>query len=179
MKHFFCVLLGAIILAISGHVPAHSSDRPLVRADGFELTEKDVSRVVGHFAEMNIFVQRDVELQGVLRLRLFAEEALSLGLDGDVQELDPTDVDQIMNLRNKYLRHLMEGYPVSAAVVESYYYSHPDRFEFEGISLDRETREEISRIVRRANLQKLQGKAYEKLMEKYNIVFCDAAGGCE
>ncbi len=179
MGHFFRLLTVALMLVIFIQVPAYSKERLLAKGDGIELTAGDVSRVIGHFAEMDIFVQQHAELQGTLRLRLFAEEALALGLDSDLKEVDPMDVDQIMNLRNKYLKHIMEEFPVSALVVESYYHAHPERFEHQGVPLDRDTREQISWIVRRANLQKLQDKAYEKLLEKYDVVFCDAAGGCE
>ena len=69
-----------------------------------------------------------------MRITLFATEAEKLGLGGDRTFSNTEDgkLQKTIWLSEIYIEKLMSEYPVSDLVIESYYFSHPEKFPAKG-----------------------------------------------
>jgi len=166
--------------------------------EGFEITEQDVSELIKFFEE-NGFTSTDAQYkEAALKLRLFVEEAISLGITpesysentflGKSKEYSGMTMKEKYILQDLYIKNRVENHPVSALAIESYYWAHPDYFakpdeENEGLfvfmPLDDDLKEKIRLKIAYAQKVAIALKLYEELKYKYKVQFCDAEGVCK
>lgn len=179
MKFILSSMFGAIVLILFAWVPVMAENKPLAKGDGIVITSKEVAALTRFYYDRGFKVAKSQELPGALRVLLLAREAYLKGLDPEVHELDFSEAETMVRLRNLYLQKVLEDYPVSSRVIESYYHAHPERYEHQFVRLNRDTREEIAWIIRRAKSRTLEAQALEDLKNKYNVRICGPHGECD
>jgi len=160
----------------------YSADDALVASGkGFELTDKDVERVQEYYNETSVRTTSDEYRKGALKIKLFAHEALALGLykEWNVPDEDKFSVDYWIKLSEAYMKHLMELYPVSEPAIVSYYRAFPERFEINGEAPSElqdgipnaDNKKKIRIAIINAQKSRILSEAEDKLKVKYDIKF--------
>jgi hypothetical protein len=163
-----------------------TDDKPIAVADSFTLTQKDADEIRAYY-DKGAFRTTEKEYRKVaLRIRLFAEEAVALGLDKLSPDKKGDDVfKERMRLAGVYSTKLMEEYPVNDLVIESYYYAHPERLkksvgDTEIMPLNDVVKKDIRLIVLKAKAKTIQDADIERLKKKYHVRLCEGENGeCE
>lgn len=127
--------------------------------------------------------QRTTEREYVkytLLLRLFAEEAKSLGLDKEKPE-DISILSGRMKLSEMYMAKLLENYAVKDEVIESYYLAHPDLYKTDSGEmkpLDADIGKQIREKVLVTKKSVIQNAELDRLKQKYRLRVCEG-GECK
>lgn len=153
---------------------ASERDTPVAKGKGIVLTKGDVDNF-RIYTEKRKFSTSDEQLLKVLmRITLFATEAERLGLGGDRTFSNTEDgkLQKTIWLSEIYIEKLMNEYPVSDLVIESYYLSHPEKFPAKAggtQSIGNEQKAEILKMVRQARRPEIAKNAFENLKREYNL----------
>ncbi len=170
--------------------PAGEEDALIAVGKGLAITQKDVREVVAFFEKGTYRLPEKTYRKNAVMLSLFALEAMELGLDraeGEGKmELD-SGFEGKFHLGTLYTEKLMNEYPVSDLVLESFYLSKPDiygkfdneRQRYAMPPMREEVRREIREKVVTSRKMAIQDKAYDDLIKKYQVRFCDEVGGCK
>jgi len=160
----------------------YSADNAVVASGKvFELTEKDVERVQEYYNKTSVRTTSDEYRKGALKIKLFAHEAVVLGLDKDWNASDESksSVDYWIKLSEAYMKYVMELYPVSEPAIVSYYRAFPERFEVNGEAPaevqdgipNADNKKKIRIAIINAQKSRILSEAEDKLKVKYDIKF--------
>lgn len=170
-----------LFIGISSAATATDENTPLAIGKGIVITKGDLDNFK-RYMEKRKFSSTDAQhLKVLIRITLFAAEAEKLGLGGGktFNSKEYGKVQKTLWLSESYLEKLKSEYPVSEAVIESYYFSHPEKFLIKDggePSIGVEQKEEIRKIVRNAKRPEIAKKAFENLKREYQIELVGGKG---
>lgn len=173
----------AIVILSAGAVLADDNNTPVAVGDGFEVTQGEVEELISYTKLASFRSTEEQHIMAAVRIKVFAEEAKALGLDQAVEtgekekdtEVEKTFGEQI-KLSKRYIVKVLQDYPVSDLVIESYYRSHPDTIQE---PLDEALKKRIRHKIVIAKRKAIIDRCFERLREKYHVRFCDPEkGGC-
>ena len=176
-------VLAAVVIVSAGSVLANDTDTPVAVGDGFEVTQGEVEELISYTKLASFRSTEEQHIMAAVRIKVFAEEAKALGLDQAVEtgekekdtEVENTFGEQI-KLSKRYIVKVLEDYPVSDLVIESYYRSHPDTIQE---PLDEALKKRIRHKIVIAKRKAIIDRCFERLKEKYHVRLCDPEkGGC-
>ena len=177
----YIVLLCAFIsLSMGVSHAAMDGDAKLVTGKGIVITQGDVDNFRQYMNKGSFSTSDQQLLKVLLRITLFATEAKKLGLGGD-RKFGNDKIGKLQKtiwLSESYTEKLLSDYPVSDLVIESYYFSHPEKFpqkDGDGQGIGDKEKEEIRNIVRSTKRQEIAEKALEDLKAKYQIQLIEGA----
>ena len=158
--------------------PVWSADAVVVKGEGFHITVQDVQDLRSFFADRSFYTTDQEYIKGAIRLRLFTQEAIAMKLVPEESEINlksPSIEDQ-MHMSQIYMEKVLNEYPISSTVIESYYRSYPDKFRDERDAesdnirpLDILVSEEIVRHIRGVKKADISAEKMHELMKKYNV----------
>ena len=176
-------VLAAVVIVSAGSVLANDTDTPVAVGDGFEVTQGEVEELISYTKLASFRSTEEQHIMAAVRIKVFAEEAKALGLGQAVEtgekekdtEVEKTFGEQI-KLSKRYIVKVLQDYPVSDLVIESYYQSHPDTIQE---PLDEALKKRIRQKIVLAKKKAIIDQCFERLREKYHVRFCDPEkGGC-
>ena len=176
-------VLVAVVIVSAGAVAVLANDTPVAVGDGFEVTQGEVEELISYTKLASFRSTEEQHIMAAVRIKVFAEEAKALGLGQAVQtgekekdtEVEKTFGEQI-KLSKRYIVKVLQDYPVSDLVIESYYQSHPDTIQE---PLDEALKKRIRHKIVIAKRKAIIDQCFERLKEKYHVRFCDTEkGGC-
>ena len=177
-------VLAAVVIVSAGAGAVLSNDNtPVAVGDGFEVTQGEVEELISYTKIASFRSTEKQHIMAAVRIKVFAEEAKALGLDQAVEtgekekdtEVEKTFGEQI-KLSKRYMVKVLEDYPVSDLVIESYYRSHPDTMQQ---PLDEALKKRIRHKIVIAKKKAIIDRSFERLKEKYHVRLCDPEkGGC-
>jgi len=152
---------------------------------GFKLTQGDVDKVRAYYDKTAIRTTDDEYVEGAFKIKIVAHEAMARQLDKELN-IPPAELDKVeswLKLSELCYKQILEEYPVSDLVIESYYRAFPERFIEEGGSvdpvqkpLDAETRKKIRNIIVSASNDAVLSETIENLKKKYDVQFFKKQG---
>ena len=152
--------------------------------DGIVVTDNDLRRLEKEMGFVKI-KDKNVLVRYVLKIKLFAKEALKGGLGKKL--LDEKDGwERSKKLYGLYRKKLYDEYKVPEKVVKSYYLANWRKFVVKdsGVCLRREemlqrplrglseVRGTIVNRIKRAHLSVMEEKEFDRLMKKYEVKIC-------
>ena len=178
------VLAAAVMIVSAGAGVVLANDNtPVAVGDGFEVTQGEVEELISYTKLASFRSTEEQHIMAAVRIKVFAEEAKALGLGQAVEtgekekdtEVEKTFGEQI-KLSKRYIVKVLQDYPVSDLVIESYYQSHPDTIQE---PLDEALKKRIRHKIVIAKRKAIIDQCFERLREKYHVRFCDPEkGGC-
>lgn len=177
-------VLAAVVTVSAGSGAVLANDNtPVAVGDGFEVIQGEVEELISYTKVASFRSTEKQHIMAAVRIKVFAEEAKALGLDQAVEtgekkkdtEGEKTFGEQI-KLSKRYIVKVLQDYPVSDLVIESYYRSHPDTIQE---PLDEALKKRIRQKIVIAKRKAIIDRCFERLREKYHVRFCDPEkGGC-
>ena len=176
-------VLVAVVIVSAGAVAVLANDTPVAVGDGFEVTQGEVEELISYTKLASFRSTEEQHIMAAVRIKVFAEEAKALGLGQALQtgekekdtEVEKTFGEQI-KLSKRYIVKVLQDYPVSDLVIESYYRGHPDTMPE---ALDEALKKRIRHKIVIAKRKAIIDQCFERLKEKYHVRFCDTEkGGC-
>ena len=177
-------VLAAVVTVSAGSGAVLANDNtPVAVGDGFEVIQGEVEELISYTKVASFRSTEKQHIMAAVRIKVFAEEAKALGLDQAVEtgekekdtEVEKTFGEQI-KLSKRYMVKVLEDYPVSDLVIESYYRSHPDTMQQ---PLDEALKKRIRHKIVIAKKKAIIDRSFERLKEKYHVRLCDPEkGGC-
>ena len=136
--------------------------------NGIQVTLADVEKLEGYFAKRGFTSRQEHHINTALLLRLFLEEAKALGLDIKTEKATAEEMStaELLRVAKIYLIEFGKDYPIDPLAIVSYYRARPE--EFVG-PLDDEGKHTIRNRILKANREKIQQEAFERLKEKYHV----------
>lgn len=170
-------ILTMVIIMFAAVSPSASvgseKGRVMARGDGIEVTAVEVK------AMRNVFggrTSRKGLLEGAVKMVLFAKEALQEKV-ACPSAAEVAGFKRTIALANCYLHTRLDSLEVRDGAVESYYRTYWRRFvnreTGELAELDTDLRQEIKERILTAKKKHFGSREYERLCEKYNIVFTE------
>jgi len=172
----------AVVIVSAGAVLA-DDNTPVAVGDGFEVTQGDVEELISYTKLASFRSTEKQHIIAAVRIKVFAEEAKALGL-GQAGEIGEKEKDaeaektfgEQIKLSKRYIVKILQDYPVSDLVIESYYRGHPDTIQE---PLDEALKKRIRQKIVIAKRKAIIDQCFERLKEKYHVRFCDPEkGGC-
>jgi hypothetical protein len=171
---------------IGGHAVSMAAEDVVIAAGkGFNLTQRDVDNVRAYYDKTAIRTTDDEYVEGAFKIKIVAHEAMVRHLDKELN-IPPEELDKVeswLKLSELCYKKILEEYPVSELVIESYYRAFPERFVPEGESVDQvqkpldvETRKKIRDIIISATNDVVLSETIEKLKKKYDVQFFKIQG---
>lgn len=147
---------------------ARGQDNAVAVGDGFIVTLNDVNQLAAYIGETGFSSSEKQHLKAAVRTRVFAEEAIALGLGepADEEKEKRVKLEHTIGLSMRYMRSLLDAARVDDLVIESYYLSHPEKYE---TLLNDDIREEIRCRIVGVKRMDIFNKAFERLKQKYNV----------
>jgi len=190
LMYVFILMVMPIIVLFTSDVVGMSSDvEVLAVGDGFELTQNDVEAIKIFYEKTHIRTTDKEYQKTTLRIKLFAKEATALGLNQEI-DVPPEGKDStvyLLKLQSVYTKHVLESYPVSDVVIESYYRTFPYRFRTgpdekpvskeSPVPMNSEIKKMAREFVVEAIKKRIESEAEEKLKEKYHVKLTGLQGG--
>jgi hypothetical protein len=175
-----------IVSARAGAVLADDNNTPVAVGDGFEVTQGEVEELISYTKLASFRSTEKQHIMAAVRIKVFAEEAKALGLGqavetGEKEKDTETEVEkktfgEQIKLSKRYIVKVLQDYPVSDLVIESYYRGHPDTIQE---PLDEALKKRIRQKIVIAKQKAIIDRCFERLKEKYHVRFCDTEkGGC-
>ena len=177
------VLAAVVIVSAGAGVVLANDNTPVAVGDGFEVTQGEVEELISYTKLASFRSTEEQHIMAAVRIKVFAEEAKALGLDQAVEtgekekdtEVEKTFGEQI-KLSKRYIVKVLQDYPVSDLVIESYYRGHPDTMPE---ALDEALKKRIRHKIVIAKRKAIIDQCFERLKDKYHVRFCDTEkGGC-
>ena len=178
-------VLAAVVIVSAGAGAVLADDNtPVAVGDGFEVTEGDVEELISYTKLASFRSTEKQHIMAAVRIKVFAEEAKALGLGQAVEtgekekdtEVEKKTFGEQIKLSRHYIVKVLQDYPVSDLVIESYYRSHPDTIQE---PLDEALKKRIRQKIVIAKRKAIIDQCFERLKEKYHVRFCDPEkGGC-
>ena len=171
-------VLAAVVTVSAGSGAVLANDNtPVAVGDGFEVIQGEVEELISYTKVASFRSTEKQHIMAAVRIKVFAEEAKALGLDQAVEtgekkkdtEGEKTFGEQI-KLSKRYIVKVLQDYPVSDLVIESYYRSHPDTIQE---PLDEALKKRIRQKIVIAKRKAIIDRCFERLKEKYHVRFCD------
>ena len=170
------VVVLAVVIVSAGAVLA-DDNTPVAVGDGFEVTRGDLRELISYTKLASFRSTEKQHIMAAVRIKVFAEEAKALGLVQAVEtgekekgtEVEKRFGEQI-KLSKRYIVKVLQDYPLSDLVIESYYRSHPDTMQE---PLDEALKKRIRQKIVIAKQKVIMDRCFERLKEKYHVRFCD------
>ncbi|MBI5591143.1 MAG: hypothetical protein HY881_11740 [Deltaproteobacteria bacterium] len=177
-----------LMLMIAG--PAMAGDTIVATGDDIVVYSKDIDVLKGAYEESGFETTPKEFMDAMLRVRLFAKEALALNLAGPLvpdeaaaQSMQPgltrERLQKLIQLYNQYIAYIYEQYPVSAAAIESYYLAFPEKTArgddamsadfFRPDTLDGEMKKMIRDRLIQNRKAGLVADEFKRLCDKYHV----------
>lgn len=160
---------------------APADTKVIAAGKNFSVTMADVEKVKEFYNRTPIRTL-EAEYQSVtVNLLLFVHDAMELHLDKEVKvpSEGPESADYWVLLANAYWKHVVvDGYPVSDRVIESYYRVYPERFEKSGdaaasstvcLPVDREISQRIRMLILNKRTSEIYQELVARLKNKYSV----------
>ena len=180
-------LFTVLTVLLSGAAWAASQEKQLATGNGFVVMPAEVGEIREQYKKNRIEMSEEQGLKLVLKMRLFAAEAVRTGLtkDGRTGRPERMSMVRMKELSDLYARKLMDECPLKDVVIESYYWAHPEEFRDTNASksgaelkpLNDETRKVIRAKVLSGKLPDLEKEAVARLMESYHVKISDEKKG--
>lgn len=170
------------MVAVLGNlsVSMAAEDTLIAEGKGFRLTQGDVNKVIDYYEKVGIRTTGEESVEGTFKIKIVAHEAMVRHLDKELN-IPPEEIDTVeswLKLSELCYKKILEEYPISDLVIESYYRAFPERFIEEGESvdpiqkpMDPETRKKIRDIVVSAKNDAILSEITDQLKKKYDVKF--------
>jgi hypothetical protein len=162
------------VIVSAGAVLADDDNTPVAVGDGFEVTRGDVEELISYTKLASFRSTEKQHIMAAVRIKVFAEEAKALGLGQAGEKEKDTEGEKTfgeqIKLSKRYIVKVLQDYPLSDLVIESYYRSHPDTMQE---SLDEALKKRIRQKIVIAKRKGIIDRCFERLKEKYHVRFCD------
>jgi len=179
-----------LFLMLINAASAIAGDVVVAAGDGFVVYSRDIDVLKDVYGATGFETSSKEYTDAMLKIRLFAKEALVLKLGGPLvaddsgalseqTEMTMEIFQKLLQMYGLYVSYLYDGYPVSDAAIESYYLSFPEKTTrsgevlvngfFRPDTLD----EEMKKIIRAKLIQnrkpRLLADEFKRLSEKYHV----------
>lgn len=168
LKTFMFAVIVSFCIWIAG--PASADDTPVAAGEGIVVTRGDVARLQKYMQAKGFRAKYEQHRKIAIRTALFAHEAKVLGLETKTRITTENggSVEGPMRLSDAYIARLQREYPVSDLVIESYYFAHPEAFDW-GEPIGDAAQQQIRQIILKAKRPAIAAKAFEDLKQKYQV----------
>lgn len=168
------VLVAVVIVSAGAGAVLADDNTPVAVGDGFEVTQGDVEELISYTKLASFRSTEKQHIMAAVRIKVFAEEAKALGLGQAGEKEKDTEVEKTfgeqIKLSKRYIVKILQDYPVSNLVIESYYRGHPDTIQE---PLDEALKKRIRQKIVIAKRKAIIDRCFERLKEKYHVRFCD------
>jgi hypothetical protein len=181
--YFFLVLLTAGLAVAGGVIVA--------TGDGFVVYSQDIDILKDVYGESGFETTPQEYMNAMLKIRLFAKEAMALNLGGPLASDDAADqpmqaemtkdrFQKLLQFYGLYAAYVYDHYPVGDAAIESYYLAFPEKTTrsgeansaadfFRSDTLDGEKKEMIRSKLMQNRKPGLLAEEFKRLSEKYHV----------
>ena len=172
---FVYVLVCVVVCVLPNvSIAGDESDKPLALGKGIRISQEDVNGFRTYMEKRKFRTNEAQLLKVLIRLTLFAAEAekLSLKSDREFGVRENAELERTISLSELYIGELQREYPVGGLIIESYVFSHPDKFPLdkgEDFGITDKQSETVRWIVRNAKRSEIAKNAYESLLKEYQI----------
>lgn len=176
-KIFIGVVFLSILLGGTGIIVA-SERVVLATGNGFEITSEELEELKVYMRDQRQFESTEAQhLKVAIQIHLFAEEARSLGIDGEETSKEEDNLSDLMRLSTTYVHYLLDNYQIDDLTIQSYYLAHPGRFEAASGSETKEgsgrpdddQRGYIRNIILKAKKAEILESSFQGLKKKYDV----------
>jgi hypothetical protein len=170
---------------------ALADDVIVATGDGFVVYSQDIDVLKDVYGESGFETTPQEYMNAMLKVRLFAKEAMALKLGGPLvsgdaeaqlvqAEMTRDRFQKLLQFYGLYVAYVYDHYPVGDAAIESYYLAFPEKTTrsgeansaadfFRSDTLDEEKKEMIRSKLMQNRKPGLLAEEFKRLSEKYHV----------